>query len=315
MKQSIKIICNILAVSIAALSLLSCNKNYLEISDHPFDISIPKIEANRVVVDVVPDNNDFYYMFGVFPAEAYEALGQNTFIELVDNSLKSTYMSLFDTNSLDKYLEWMYRGAYDEIIHSLEHDSRYIVYAFPYNEITPDVDKFTKVEFKTPTIVKSDNTFSVSIDGSVISVTPSNGDSYFFDYCSKEELNDYYSSIDFFFRKSIDIYWEYGFLDSFIDKGPVSEDMGDYYSEIVDNDIFYMAISGYDQGITTDVTYYKITVHLDGKTQSTIEMIPDMNLDTTQSSFISTDKNASSKATIMNILQHPRFTSAFSHPL
>jgi len=301
MKPSIKIIRNIFTVSLVALSLLSCAKNYLDISDHPFDISTPKIEANRVVVDVIPDNNDFYYMFGVVAAETFEAVGQAAFIDLVDNFSKSTYKILFETTSLDKYLEWMYRGAYDEVNHDLEPDTRYIVFAFPYNGLTPDAGRFTKVEFKTPAIVKSDNVFSVSIDGSVISVTPSNNDTYFFDYCSKDDLNDYYSSIDFFYRKSIDIYWEYGFLDTFIAKGPSSEDIRDYYAEMVEGDIFYMAISGYNQGITTDVTYYKITVHLDGKTKSTIEVVPDFTMDSTQSSLFSRD-NSPSKATTLKPL-------------
>jgi len=261
---------------LAAMVFSGCNKNYLPISDHPFDISIPKLEANRAVVDVVPDNNDFYYFFSVSPVEAYESLGQDSFIKLVDEMSKQTYKALFETTSLDGYLEWMYRGAYDEVVHDLDPGTRYIAFAFPYIDTIPSTDKFTKVEFTTPDIAKSENTFSVNVDGSVISVTPSNGDSYFFDYCSHEELGDYYMSIDYFYRKTIDVYWEYGFLDTFISRGPDQEDMKEYYADIKDGDIFYMAISGYDKGITTDVSYYKITVHFSGETGSTIERVPDI---------------------------------------
>lgn len=265
------------AVLFAAFALSACNKNFLPVSDHPFDISTPKVEATRAVVDVIPDNNDFYYLFGVIDTETYESIGQDNFVNFADAISKSTYKALFDTKSLDKYLEWLYRGAYDEVHHDLEPETRYIAFAFPYRDTIPMTEKFTKVEFNTPAITKSDNTFSVSVDGSVISVTPSNGDSYFFDYCTKEELSDYFMSIDYFFRKTIDIYWEYGFLDSFISKGSDKEDIKAYYPKIADNDVYYMAISGYDKGITTAVTYYKITVRLDGKNKSTAEEIPDFD--------------------------------------
>lgn len=274
----------ILAVSVAALSLIGCKKNYLPISDHPFDISTTKIEASRVAVDIVPDNNDFYYLFGVVQAELFETLGQNAFVGQCDYFAKETYKILFETTSLDKFPEWMYRGAYDEVHHGLEPGTRYIVYAYPYDGINPVTDKFTKIDFTTPESKKSDNTFSVSADGSVISVTPSNGDPYFFDYCIEDELKDYFSSIDYFFRKTIDVYWEYGFLDNFISRGPDKEDIKDYYPDLADGDIFYMGISGYDNGITTDVSYYKITFHTGGTAKSTVELVPDFD-HTTKSSY------------------------------
>jgi len=273
----------IFAILVAALALSGCKKNYLPVSDHPFDISIPKVEANRVVVDIVPDNNDFYYMFGVAPAEVLDAVGQDAFVSLVDQALKETYKALFGTTSFDKFLDWIYRGAYDEVTHDLQPDTKYIVYAYPYDEINPMAEKFTKVEFTTPSIKKSDNKFSVSADGTVIAVTPTNGDPYFFDYCTPEELDeDYFSSIDYFFRKSIDIYWEYGFLEGFISKGPDQDELTEYYLDIADGEVFYMAISGYDQAITTDVTYYKITVHY-GATKSTVEQIEDFDHSTKSS--------------------------------
>lgn len=267
----------LIPVLVAALVIPSCNKDSMPISDRPLDISITKLEANRAVMKVIPENNDIYYMFGVAPAEAVESVGQEEFVNMVDMTTKQLYNILFDTTSLDNFLEWMYRGEYDEVMHGLETNTKYYAYAYPYDGINPMADKFVKMEFSTLDIRKSENKFDVSVEGSVISVNPSNGDSYFFDYCTLEELDDYYMSIDYFFRKSIDIYWEYGFLDTFITKGASSEDMKKYYKDIADGDVFYMALSGYDKGITTDVTYYKITVHF-GTAKSTIEQIPDFTI-------------------------------------
>lgn len=270
----------------AVMALSACKKDAVPVSDHPFDITTPKIEATRVVMDVIPDNNDFYYLFGAFQAEAFESLGQTKFVELMDNLAKETYKALFETTSLDGFLDWTYRGAYEEVVHDLVPNTRYIVFAYPYDDLNPMAEKFTKVEFTTPELVKSENKFEITVDGTVISVSPSNGDSYFFDYCTAEELDDYYMSIDYFFRESIDVYWEYGFLDSFISKGASSEDIKDYYEygsyKIADGDVFYMAISGYDKGITTDVSYYKITVHF-GSTKSSIEQIEDFDHSTKSS--------------------------------
>jgi len=264
------------AVLIAALAIAGCSKKEQPLSDHPFDITTPKVEATRAVVDVIPENNDFHYMFGIMDAETFELVGEQMFIEVVDKLLKETYKVLFDTTSLENFLDWMYRGAYDETYHDLKPMSRYIVYALPYIDTIPAAEKFTKLEFLTPELKVSDNTFSVSVEGSVISVVPSNNDQYFFDYCDSVELAKNYGKIELFYKESIDTYWEYGFLENFLVKGNNQEDIQDYYDEkIKDGDIFYMAISGYDNGITTELKYYKIVVHFGGTAQSTIEEIQD----------------------------------------
>jgi len=266
----------IITVLLSILAVSACKKNYVPISEHPFDISISKIEANRVVIDIIPDNNDFHYMFGV-ATQALEKKDEAEFVNSVDNFVKNEYKDLFETTSLDRFTEYLYHGAYDEVYHHLSPDTKYYVYAFPYDGTEPMVDKFTKIEFNTPDIVKSDNIFQVSVDGTVISVSPSNNDGYFYDFCTNSELGDYEGSIDYFYRKTIDIYWEYDFLDTFILNGPSTQDIRNYYPDVADGDKFYLAISGYDKGITTTVTLYVITIHQGGTVNSTIEIIPDFS--------------------------------------
>lgn len=251
-----------LYVSFCAIALLSaCNKNYVPVSDHPFDISVPRIEARTALVSVIPDNNDFHYMFGCIDTLSYYYIGgDDKFMEIMDPGLKSIYKTLYETESLEKFPDFLYLGAYDAVCNGLTPDTYYWAYAYPYHDTIPDASKITKFLFKTPEAKVSEITFSAALNGSIITVTPSNNDQYFWEYISEEDLNEYYyGRPDIFFSKILDLYWSYGFIESMLCKdGPTSEDMCQSY-DLKAEDKFYLVCSGYDNGVSSEPETFKIT--------------------------------------------------------
>lgn len=251
-----------LYVSICAAVLLSaCNNNYVPVGDHPFDISVPRIEARTALIDVIPDNNDFHYMFGCIDTLTLHQIGGDAnFVEITDTGLKSIYKTLYETESLEKFSDFLYQGAYDAVCNSLTPDTYYWAYAYPYSDTLPDASKLTKLLFKTPEAKVSEITFSAALNGSTITVTPSNNDQYFWDYVSEEDMNTYYyGRPDIFYSNILDLYWSYGFLESMLSKGgPTSEDMSEYY-ELKAEDKFYLVCSGYDNGVSSEPEVFRVT--------------------------------------------------------
>jgi len=297
----------IIVASLALTLFAGCSKNYLPVSDHPFDISTPVLESSRVRVDIIPDNNDFYYMFGVWDAAAIDILGDKEFVALADETLKDLYKILYETESLDKYLNWMYRGAYDEVTHGLTPDTRYYAYAFPYNDTVPMAEKLTKIEFRTPKAKVSDITFDLSVLGTKITAKPSNNDKYFCDYCTQEELDkDYYSSPAFFYESIINTYWEYGFFPDCLNSGENTGDVADWY-DVKDGDVFYLVISGYDEGTTGTIFYYKVTVSTDPQTQGTVEQISGGPINI---NFTSTKKSDLPKKAALNMMNKSDYSAS-----
>lgn len=251
----------IIYISLCAITFLAgCSKNYVPISDHPFEITIPKIEARTALIDVIPDNNDFHYMFGCIDTVNFAAIGNEKFVAYSDTALKAIYKILYETESLDGFCNWLYKGAYDAVKNNLTPDTYYWAYAYPYFDTVPDVARLTKVLFKTPAAKVSEITFSVVLNGSTITVTPSNDDQYFFDFAAVQEVDQYYyGRPDIFYQNALDFYWEYGFLKSMLCKGePVSQDMTEFYS-LSAEDQFYLVCSGYDNGVSSEPETYLIT--------------------------------------------------------
>lgn len=252
----------ILYLSICAIALLgACSKNRVPISEHPFDISVPRIEARTALIDVIPDNNDFFYIFGCIDTLSFSQIGgSEKFVEAADTVLKTIYKILYETESLEKFNSFLYKGAYDLVCNNLTPDTYYWAYAYPYNDTLPDVSKLTKLLFKTPKAKVSEITFSAVLNGSVITVTPSNNDQYFWDYISEKELNEnYFGHPDFFYQKILDYYWEYGFLEPLLSKGePSSSDMSEFY-KLEAGDKFCLVCSGYDNGVSSEPEVFNVT--------------------------------------------------------
>ena len=263
----------------AVLSLVSCTKK-LNPYDMTFSLAIEdeKIGYNYAWPDIIPSNNDFYYWFGAVSAEEFSKYGSDKeFIsakmkELWDEYERCTYGDItFETLEL-------YRGAYFQRLSILTPDTDYYLLAFTVDESREPLDELHKLKFRTKTYEESDIDFELSLNGSVFTFTPSNNDSYFYDYLTAEELDDLYAGSPIAFHYfTIAEYEEYGFMTGQSDTGVATSDAADFYN-LEEGDVLYVTASGYRYGITSGIKMWKATYNGKGK-QGTIEEASDPYMD------------------------------------
>lgn len=242
----------------------ACNK-VPQLSDNPISIEITNLQPKNVWFDIIPENNDFYYYFDVCSVAEYDKFSSDaSFIKEQDDFLREVYKIVQDFGPTGSFEETcLYRDAIFEAFYGngiiLEPEHDYYVFAYPYDKKGQPIDKLVKVRFTTPSEKHSDITFQLSLEGSVITVVPSNNDKYLFDYDSVADINlSYAGAPSFFFNQMISVYEEYGFMDSMISRGKDSEDMLDFI-DIEPGDKVYLGVAGYDNGLTTEVSYYVLT--------------------------------------------------------
>jgi len=252
----------ILATAIITLMLsTSCQKPNHPHSDHPFNIEISKVRADGTCVDIIPDNNDFGYMFTVLPKEYVDAFKGNEaeLIAGLDQSLKDIYIILTEDNRLTNFAQnVLYNGAYQEYYYNLSPDSEYCVVAFAYTGITPD-RTLTTLEFKTMGQTPSDINFQIEMNGSLIDVRPSTGDNYFYTVYGKENVEKDCDDAFDFHEKVDKFYWEEDFFPNMLDNGNTQCELTDYFETLNVGDQYYLTASGYDNGINSDIYAYLIT--------------------------------------------------------
>jgi len=244
---------------VAVLTLAGCTK-IPSLSDTPFTITVKSVQSNAVWADVIPETNDFRYNFGAVSVADYEQKYHNdeSMIQAKDAEDKEFWQkNLKDKISFSD--AFLYNGAYFVKSVDLEPDTDYYIFAFPYDGDDNPVCKVVKQRITTMSYKPSDIEFSVCLQGSVISVVPSNNDRYYFDYETVETVvNDFGDDPELFYTYLVHKYEEYGFMPELMCQGPQDSDIADYYS-ITPGQQFYMVASGYDNGINSKCRVYKLT--------------------------------------------------------
>ena len=251
--------------------LAGCSKTR-PLSDYPFtSIDISKICMDVAYIDIVPENNDFYFYFEVLEKSHYDKFGtEKELISTLDEKIKTEYDEFWYQYMSFETL-YLHKGAYDENYYTLDPGTDYVLVAYGYNDDLTPMEHVSTAAFRTLDKKDCDLTFSVSLSGSVVTVTPSNdNDTYFWEYESVETVEEeYLGSAAFYYYDIVMLYWEYDFLPGFESQGVEDSDLTWFY-DIEPGDQFYLIASGYDQGFTTDFYIYKLTYNGEGE-EGTVE--------------------------------------------
>lgn len=249
---------------ILLFAAVSCSKEP-SLSDNPISIEITSLQPRNVWFDIIPENNDFYYYFDVVSLEEYNKYPSDAaFIRDQDDFLRMVYESLLDLDEIGSFQETLlYRDAIFEPYYGngvlLEPEHDYVVFAFPYDSKGQPIEKIVKQRFTTPAEKHSDITFEVALEGSLVTVTPSNSDQYLYEYEFVDVIDDSYLGYpSIYYSQMVSVYEEYGFMDTMVSRGEETEDMMDYI-DLEPGDEVYFGIAGYDNGLTTEVSFYKLT--------------------------------------------------------
>lgn len=246
---------------------VSCRKVQFVLSDDPFTIEVKNVYATSVLIDIIPENNDFYYYYDIVSVADFEKYDSDAeFIRYCDNMNRDIYDILVEADYADGPYEevMLYRDATLEPYYGngvlIEPETEYYLYAFAYDSGINPVGKLHKVRFKTPKEIHSTNTFTVTMDGPLVTVTPSNDDQYLFDFATEKELEEsYYGSPEYYYNQMIEVYEQYGFIEEMVSTGTDSDNIFDYYESVEDGEKLYVMVAGYDHGLTTDVSIFTFT--------------------------------------------------------
>jgi len=250
----------LLIFAFAIICISGCKKTDFILPDVPFsNLSAELIQSDAAWADVIPENNDFYYLFAYLPKSIWDQIPEEQWVENIDELARNIYNTLKDEPGVGSFQEeCLYKSAWYVPVTDLTPDTEYCLFAFPYDQNIMPVKKVTTCIFKTTKAVVSDIKFDVSVSGPIVTITPSNGDSYFWTYERKETVDKEAISADYYFRSWVSKYWEYGMFPEALSSGEESDDMSKYYN-LKDGDQFYLMASGYEGGISSEVFTQVIT--------------------------------------------------------
>lgn len=246
---------------LAALTLLAGCQKTPELSDQPFTVTIKSVQARAMWADIIPEYNDFGYNYGIVTVKEFEQTYKTD--EALIAAKDAVDKDYWEKNLKEKMSfrdAFLYTGAYFVKGEPLEPETEYYIFTFPYDSKDNPVCKVVKERFKTTAFKPSSLSFTVSMNGSVATVVPSNNDdSYYFDFDTVESINtNFNGDPSYFYSYIIYKYEEYGFMSETKCKGVTNDDFKEYFN-LKPNQEFYLVCSGYDNGITSEYTIFKVT--------------------------------------------------------
>ncbi len=254
----------------AVLMLLpSCKKE--TVTSSTFDMSVSKIQSSAVWIDVIPENNDFYYRVGIVSAADYAKYESDA--NFIDNDyaemlkLYDTICELLGRDNVSSLEETLFEvGAIDGQRRMLQPETDYYLFAYRLNSKKKPIKTLVKLPFKTVAKPVSDITFALTAQGTELMVTPSNNDTYFWDFELKQTVDDdYFGSIYYCFSDIIDNYYTYDFIDNLLSQGNDTTDWAYFYS-LSEGDTLQVACVGYAGEPSSEYAFFEVIYRGDDKT-------------------------------------------------
>jgi len=228
-------------------------------SDEPFAFVVNNVQPFSFWYEVYPEYNDYYYYVDIISVAEYESRYGNdeNMISSLEKELKDKYVD--DYSNYYSFTDTMLtKGAYFGYAGNLQEDTDYYLFAFPYSDDGKAIDNVCKMPVTTKKFIPSDISFDISMYGSVVTVAPSNDDSYFFDIEESETVWREYGNPYYFYEIATGIYDQFDLIESNTFNGIYHSDLSQFY-ELSPGDRFYLVCSGYDDGRTSDVGVYSLT--------------------------------------------------------
>ena len=219
--------------------------------DVTFDITISNVTSSGATVNVVPSDKTTLYYFDKIAKSAYASYKneddfKKDMIENLRSYVSSSGGALFSALSVGE--------AEHTYSNELSPSTDYYIFAFTIDAKLNPTSKLALKEFTTEAVKMSNNTFSISVNGGVITVTPSNNDTYFWSV----EPSDIYEgqNDDYIMNDLIQYYDGEGYLEYYLASGVSSFD----YSTLLSVGESYTVYAfGYEGSPTTALTEYTFT--------------------------------------------------------
>lgn len=268
-----------IALAGAALLLGACTP--FTVNENTIVFRIDRIRSEKAWVEVYPEMNDFYYIYGAVSADEYSTYrSDKDFIKKdfeEQQQLCKDLNELFEeygypTASLEELL--FYKGIADEMIDGLKPQTDYYAYAYCLDSRHKPIYTLVKQPFTTTEKPHSDIQFEVTMaSNDTFTITPSNSDTYYWEAVSKQAVFDYYEAdiADTSYTASIMVptwfsgvlYLNYKWDFELVSEGEQKVALSSFAEDIQDGDVFYAGCVGFTTEETTDESLYEIVYHTD----------------------------------------------------
>lgn len=236
-----------------------------------FEITVSDITATTANVSVKPSNDTVYYFTDLLEEDDLQEYAS---IEAYADSLLDyipAYVEWYNANYGPYYgkitIEDMFIKGLDEYDYEeLEPSTKHYVFAFQVdlNEMKRVGDVTTK-EFTTPELKKSENiiSFNHNEGDTIINITTTNEDDYFFVYIAKDTLNKYFDSPEECFESSLEYYVDYygSFFVLVLSSGDEEINTKEYFTK--PDTYVFLAANMYGTTINSEVFTAEINVTQD----------------------------------------------------
>lgn len=266
----------ILTLLAVSFLLAACE---MSVNDSTLDMTVLRVRSEQAGIEIFPQSNDFYYIYGVVTVEKYNSFrNDRRFIEAdfdEQEEICETLNELFaeygyPQQPIEELL--FYQGAVDEMITNLQPNTDYYAYAYCLNSRHRPIHKLIKTPFTTPAKPHSNIDFDVRMaNNRTVVITPTNGDTYFYETATKTAVFDYYQVDirDTTYDASLMIptwfahilYNRYRQDFNLTVTGQQRVDLAQETDNLRDGDIFYLGCVGYTTEETTKEKLYQIIYH------------------------------------------------------
>lgn len=259
----------IIIIAVAVLAALSCTKEQTYTDPCTFEISVTKVKASKVWFTIKPSNPNAFYAFGVFSEEAdiYDMplmemaqLNLGWWKETYDTwkSIEQNAGSFADVFCYQDNREIKQTGLAMGLEHRL-----FVVQLNP--ETRTIIGTPQEVRFTTKSVVMVPLDFDVKFDADRVTITPSDPNAtYYWDYDSREVIEETYFSPGIFFYNLVDLYEDYDFMPNMISRDTDTYVFSRNDKSIKEGENCILVLGGYEGGeINSELTMYEFTYHKD----------------------------------------------------
>lgn len=233
------------------------------VNEEMFAIEVSDITTGTATVSVTPkeEYKTKTYLYSVIDKKSYETYGSRAYIEACIRQIDEfVELSLKYDPVPRSFSDFLSRYASVNPATLLHDDTEYYAAAFDLDVNKQFSGNITLKEFKTQKTKQSSNKFNLRMNGSVLTVTPTNNDPYIYDILTKEAWSEFSTPREVA-QMFVQTMKSYGYLSIYIVNGAQSED----FASTLDHSGNYVAYAfgyNYDDrtgGITTEIEYIEFS--------------------------------------------------------
>ena len=255
-------------IAATVLAALGCTKDQYT-DPCTFDLKVTRVKGTKVWISITPSNPNAYYAYSLF-SELAEGFDQPATVwarQQLDWN-KQVYEAWEDMEqNIGTYADvFCYQGAREIKQTFMASGLRHRFVVMQLNPQTRTViGTPQEVSFTTKDVERSDLTFSVQFDADEVTITPSQPDAtYYWDYDSRDLIEDKYFTPSVFFYSVVDLYEDYDFMPNMVSKGEDTYVFSVNDKDMKEGEECLLVVAGYAGGeINTTPDIYEFVYHKD----------------------------------------------------